>query len=92
MYKVTIQETPVAVDNWRVVVVGTWTPGQAPELAEQILPAEVVEALFNVSPSATDQSGRNQIQFGDTSYAVVYRKLSRWDWSGVHKVPLPLAT
>ena len=77
MYKVTIQETPLAESNWRVVATGTWTPGQQPQLDEHILPAEVIEALFNVSPSATDVSGRNQVQFGDTLYAVVFRRLSR---------------
>jgi len=77
MYKVTIQATPVAESNWKVVATGTWAPGQPPQLAEQILPAEVIEALFNVTPSATDQSGRNQVQCGDTFYAVVFRKLSR---------------
>ena len=77
VYKITIQATPIGVNNWQVVVAGTWTPGQVPQLAEQVLPAEVVAALFNVSPSATDSSGRNEIQFGDTSYAVVYRRLSK---------------
>jgi hypothetical protein len=77
MYKVTVQETPVAESNWRVVASGTWTPGQQPELAEQTLPAEVVETLFNVSPSATVNSGRNQVQFGETLYAVVFRRLSK---------------
>jgi hypothetical protein len=77
MYKVTVQATPVAESNWRVVASGTWTPGQQPQLAEQTLPAEVVEALFNVSPSATVKSGRNQVQFGDTHYAVVFRRLSK---------------
>jgi hypothetical protein len=77
MYKVTIQETPVAESNWRVVASGTWTPGQQPQLDEHILPAEVIEALFNVSPSATDESGRNQVQFGVTFYAVVFRRLSK---------------
>jgi hypothetical protein len=76
MYKVTIQATPVAESNWKVVATGTWTPGQQPQLDEQILPT-VVEALFNVSPSATDESGRNQVQCGDTFYAVVFRRLSR---------------
>jgi len=76
-YKVTIQATPVAMNNWQVVVAGTWTPGQGPQLAEQVLPAGVVEALVNVSPLPTDASGRNEIQFGDTSYAVVFRKLSK---------------
>jgi hypothetical protein len=77
MYKVTIQATPVGESNWRVVTTGTWTPGQPPRLAEEILPAKVVEVLFKITPSATDQSGRNQMQDGDTSYAVVFRKLSR---------------
>jgi hypothetical protein len=77
MYKVTIQATPVKVIDWRVVTAGTWTPGQRPQLADQILPAEVLEALFNVTPSATDKSGRNQVQFGDTLYAVVFRRLLR---------------
>jgi hypothetical protein len=77
MYKVTIQSTPVTESNWKVIATGTWTPGQQPQLAEQILPAEVVEALFNVNPSATDESGRNQVQCGDTFYAVVFRRLSR---------------
>ena len=77
MYKVTIQETPVAESNWRVVATGTWTPGQQPQLDESVLPAEVVEALFDVIPSATDESGRNQVQLGDTLYAVVFRRLSR---------------
>ena len=78
MYKVTIQSTPVAESNWRVVASGTWTPGQQPQLDEQkILPAEVIEMLFNVSPSATVKSGRNQVQLGETSYAVVFRRLSK---------------
>jgi|SRR6266446_263997 len=72
MYKVTIQETPVKESNWRVVATGTWTPGQPPQLGDQILPAEVVEALFNVTPSATDQSGRNQVQCGEKLYALWY--------------------
>jgi hypothetical protein len=76
MYKVTVQATPVAESNWRVVASGTWTPGQQPQLAET-LPADVVETLFNVSPSATVKSGRNQIQFGETLYAVVFRRLSK---------------
>jgi hypothetical protein len=77
MYKVTIQETPVAESNWRVVATGTWMPGQQPQLAESVLRSEVIEALFDVSPSATDESGRRQVQFGDTLYAVVFRRLSR---------------
>jgi hypothetical protein len=77
MYKVTIQATPVAESNWTVVASGTWTPGQQPQLAEHILLAEVVETLFNVIPSATDKSGRNQVQHGETFYAVVFRRLSK---------------
>jgi hypothetical protein len=77
MYKVTIQATPVGVSNWSVVTTGRWTPGQAPQLAEAILPANVIEALFNITPSATDASGRNQVQDGETCYAVVFRRLSR---------------
>ncbi len=77
MYKVTIQETPVSESNWRVVASGTWTPGQQPQLAETHLPAKLVETLFNVIPSATDKSGRNQVQYGETFYAVVFRRLSR---------------
>ncbi len=42
-----------------------------------ILSAEVVAELFNVTPSTSDSSGRNQIQHGDTLYAVVFRRLSR---------------
>ena len=77
MYKVTIQTTPVSKIDWRVVAAGRWTPGQPPELAEQTLSAEVLEELFNVTPTPTDQSRRNQIQCGDTLYAVVFRRLSR---------------
>lgn len=77
MYKVTVQATPVAEIDWRVVASGTWTPGQQPQLDEHMLPAEVVEMLFNVSPSETVKSGRNQVQFGDTFYAVVFRRLSK---------------
>jgi hypothetical protein len=76
-YKVTIQATPVGESNWKVVTTGTWIPGQPPELAGEVLPANVVEALFNSTPSATDKSGRNQVQDGDTLYGVVFRKLSR---------------
>jgi hypothetical protein len=78
MYKVTIQETPV-VDkpNWRVVASGTWTPGQKPQLAEDVLSPEVIEALFNVTPSETDKSGRNEVQCGESLYAVVFRRLSK---------------
>ena len=77
MYKVTIQSTPVGESNWSVVTTGTWNPGEPPQLAEEILPAKVVDALFNVTPSATDKSGRNQVQDRDTGYAVVFRRLSR---------------
>jgi len=48
-----------------------------PEQVEQTLPAKVVETLFNVSPSATDKSGRNQVQCGDIFYVVVFRRLSK---------------
>jgi hypothetical protein len=77
MYKVTIQTTPVKLSDWRVVATGTWIPGQPPQLADQSLPAEVLEELFNVTPSPTDKSGRNQVQSGDDLYAVVFRRLSR---------------
>ena len=77
MYKVTIQSTPAEKIDWKVVASGRWTPGQPPELAEHILPAEVLDALFNVTPLAGDPSGRNQIQSGDTLYAVVFRRLLR---------------
>ena len=74
VYKVTIQATPVATDTWKVVASGTWTPGQQPQL-EQILSAEVVEALFNVSPS--ENSGRKQVQLADMLYAMVFRRISK---------------
>ncbi len=77
MYKVTIQEAAVKLSDWKVVAAGTWTPGQRPQLDDQIVPAEVLDELFNVTPSATDSSGRNQIQRGDMLYAVVFRRLSR---------------
>ncbi len=77
MYKVTIQTTPVSKIDWKVVAAGHWTPGQPPELAEQTLSAEVLAELFNVTPSPTEPSGRNQIQSGDTLYAVVFRRLLR---------------
>jgi hypothetical protein len=77
MYKVTIQARPVNEGDWRVVASGTWDPGEQPQLAEQTLPAEVIETLFNVTPSPTDKSGRNQVQCGDTLYAVVFRRLLR---------------
>lgn len=76
MYKVTIQATRAGENNWSVVTTGRWTPGQPPQL-DKILPANVVEALFNITPSATDQSGRNQVQDSDTCYAVVFRRLSK---------------
>jgi hypothetical protein len=60
-----------------VVTTGTWNPGEPPQLAEETLPANVVEALFNITPSAADKSGRNQMQDGDTAYAVVFRRLLR---------------
>jgi hypothetical protein len=74
VYKVTIQATPVTADTWKVVASGTWTLGQQPQL-EQTLSAEVVEVLFNVSPS--ENSGRNQVQLGDMLYAVVFRRISK---------------
>jgi hypothetical protein len=77
MYKVTIQSTPVAETNWRVVASGTWTPGQQPQLDEHALSTEVIETLFDVRPSAMDNSGRNQVQRGETLYAVVFRRLSK---------------
>ena len=52
------------------MTVGTWTPGEPPHLEAEILPANVVQALFNITPSATDESGRNQMQDGDTMYGV----------------------
>lgn len=77
MYKVTIQATPIGGQDWRVVATGTWISGQQPQLDSELIPANVVEALFNVTLSATDTSGRNQVQDGATSYAVVFRRLSR---------------
>src|SRR5579862_9820323 len=77
MYKVTIQSTPVNESNWKVVAAGTWTPGQQPQLEEHMLSGEVVAELFNFTPSALDKSGQNQIQCGDTLYAVVFRRLRR---------------
>jgi len=44
MYKVIIQSTPVGESNWRVVTTGMWNPGEPPRLAEEILPANVVES------------------------------------------------
>lgn len=75
MYKVTIQATPVQEKSWKVMASGRWTPGHPPELDNQDLSAGVIKALFNIIPSATDKSGRNQIQDGDTFYAVVFRRL-----------------
>lgn len=76
LYKVTIQSTPAGKSDWRVVTTGTWTPGQLPELEAQTLPAKVVEALLNIVPSPMDESGRNEMQDGDTLYSVVFRRLS----------------
>jgi hypothetical protein len=78
MYKVTIQATSVQRIDWKVVGSGSWNPGQQPQLEDQILSAEVLAGLFSVTPAPTDNSGRNQVQFGDTLYAVVFRKLSRY--------------
>jgi hypothetical protein len=75
MYKVTIQSTPVGESNWSVVTTGTWNPGEPPQLADEILSAHIIQALFNVTPSAMDQSRRNQVQDGDMFYAVVFRML-----------------
>jgi hypothetical protein len=74
MYKVTIQSTPVGESNWSVVTTGTWNPGERPQLAGETLPANVVEALFKITPSAMDQSRRNQVQDGDIYYAVVVQE------------------
>lgn len=79
VYKVTIQATPAEKIDWRVVASGIWTPGQQPELDHTDLSPEVLEQLFNITPSETDQSGRNQIQSGETIYGVVFRRLSRLD-------------
>jgi hypothetical protein len=75
MYKVTIQARPVKEGDWKVVASGIWTPGEQPQLGDEILPAEVLETLFNVIPSATDKSGRNEVQCGDMLYAVVLKTL-----------------
>jgi len=78
MYKVTIQSTPVGENNWGVVTSGTWNSGEPPQLEDnEIVPAKVVAALFKVTHSAIGHSGRNQVQDGDTLYAVVFRRLSR---------------
>jgi hypothetical protein len=50
MYKVTIQTTPAGESNWRVVTTGTWSQGERPQLADEILPPKIVEALFNITP------------------------------------------
>ena len=77
MYKVTIQATPIEGSDWKVVASGTWTPGQRPQLADDILPADVLEGLFNITPAPSDKSGRNQVQCGDMLYALVFRRLSK---------------
>jgi hypothetical protein len=77
MYKVTIQATHIEKIDWKVVASGTWTPGQLPQLADEILPADVLERLFDVTPSLLEKSGRNQVQCGDMLYAVVFRRLSK---------------
>jgi GAF domain-containing protein len=79
MYKVTIQSTPAKQIVWKVAASGRWTPGQPPQLAKHLLSAEVLNELFNVTPSETDQSGRNQIQCGDTLYGVVFRRIPKWE-------------
>ena len=89
MYKVTIQATPVDENNWKVVADGNWTPGLPPQLDNQILPVAVVEALFNVIPSEEDISGRNQVQEGDTIYAVVFRRLSNRNRSSAFRIQQP---
>jgi hypothetical protein len=77
MDKVTIQARPIKEGDWRVVATGTWTPGEQPQLGDEILPVEVITALFNITPSPTDKSCRNEIKCGDMLYAVVFRRLSR---------------
>jgi hypothetical protein len=77
VYRVTIQATSIYDNNWKVIVAGNWSPGAPPQLENQILSVKVVDALFDVKPSEKDFSGRNQVQDGDTLYAVVFRKLSR---------------
>jgi hypothetical protein len=73
VYRVTIQ-AKVSGEVWKVVTVGTWTPGQVPQLVGQSLSAQIVEALFNIRPEADEKSGRNEIQDLETSYAVVFRR------------------
>ena len=75
MYRVTIQATSAHENNWKVVTAGNWSPGEPPQLEIQILPVEIVNALFNFLPAEGDFSGRKQVQEGDTLYAVVFRKL-----------------
>lgn len=77
MYKVTVQATLISKIDWKVVAAGSWSPGEPPEFTEGNLSAEVLKELFDVTPSPTDPSGRNQIQSGDTLYAVVFRRLLR---------------
>ncbi len=81
MYRVTIQATPISKIEWKVVASGTWIPGQRPQLGDEILPTEVLDELFKVTPPAKDKSSRNQIQHGETLYAVVFRTLSRSEMS-----------
>jgi hypothetical protein len=45
MYKVTIQATPAGESNWSVVTTGRWTPGKPPQLEDEILSANVVDAV-----------------------------------------------
>ncbi len=72
MYKVTIQEAAVKLSDWKVVAAGTWTPGQRPQLDDQIVPAEVLDELFNVTPSATDrkQATEGATPLSDNAYKV----------------------
>jgi hypothetical protein len=57
------------------VASGRWTPGSYQDSPDKPSPTIVLEDLFNVTPPATDQPGRNQMQYGDTLYAVVFRRL-----------------
>jgi hypothetical protein len=77
MYKVIIQSTPVGESNWRVVTTGMWNPGEPPRLAEEILPANVVESTVQHHTFGNESIRANQMQDGDTLYAVVFRRLSR---------------